>query len=79
MRLPVIIINDCWEYIIELIELELEVLEKRKPEDSSLTMTKTIKEEVDLQEAILRERKKTALIVKGIPENGKDRKKSNLY
>ena len=32
-------------------------------------MTKTIKEEV--QEAIQRERKKTALIV-GIPENGKD-------
>ena len=34
-------------------------------------MTKTIKEEV--QEAIQRERKKTALIVRGIPENGKDR------
>ena len=35
-------------------------------------MTKTIKIK-EVQEAILRERKKTALIVKGIPENGKDR------
>ena len=34
-------------------------------------MTNTIKEEV--QEAIQRERRKTALIVRGIPENGKDR------
>ena len=53
------------------LERRVGVLEKRKPEDSSLTMTKTIKEEV--QEAIQRERKKTALIVRGIPENGKDR------
>ena len=44
---------------------------ERKTEDSSLTMTKTIKEEV--QEAMLRERNKTALIVRGVPENGKDR------
>ena len=34
-------------------------------------MTITIKEEV--QEVMLRERKKTALIVRGIPENGMDR------
>ena len=55
----------------DALERSVEVLEKRKPEDSSLTMTKTIKEEV--QDAIQRERKKTALIVRGIPENGNDR------
>ena len=56
------------------LERRVEVLEKRKPEDSYLTMTKTIKEEDLVQEAIQRERKKkTALIVRGIPENGKDR------
>ena len=57
----------------DALERRVEVLEKRKPEDSYLTMTKTIKEEVLVQEAIQRERKKTALIVRGIPENGKDR------
>ena len=52
------------------LERRVEVLEKRKPDDSSPTMTNTIKEEV--QEAIQRERRKTALIVRGIHENGKD-------
>ena len=54
----------------DALERRVEVLEKRKPEDSSLTMTKTIKEEV--QEAIQPERKKSVLIVRGIPENGND-------
>ena len=56
----------------DALERRVEVLE-RKTEDSSLslTMVETIKEEV--QEAILRERKKTALIVRGVPDNGKDR------
>ena len=53
------------------LERRVEVLEKAKPEDSSPTTTNAIKEEV--QEAIQRERRKMALIVRGIPENGKDR------
>ncbi len=40
-------------------------------------MVETIKEEV--QAAMPRERKKTALIVRGVPENGKDGKQSNIY
>ena len=51
------------------LERRVEVLEERKTQGSSLT--KTIKEEV--QEAMLRERKKTAIIVRGIPNNGKNR------
>ena len=47
----------------DALERRVEVLEKRKTEDSSLSMTETIKEEV--QEVMLRERKKTALIVRG--------------
>ena len=55
----------------DALERRVEVLEERKHEDSSLSMMETIKEEV--QEAMLRERKKTALIVRGVPEKGKDR------
>ena len=55
----------------DALERRVEVLEERNTEDSSLSMMDTIKEEV--QEAMLRERKKTALIVRGVPENGKDR------
>ena len=54
----------------DALERRVEVLEERKTEDSSLSMMDTIKEEV--QEAMLRERKKTALIVRGVPEKGKD-------
>ena len=55
----------------DALERMVEVLEERNTEDSSLSMMETIKEEV--QEAMLRERKKTALIVRGVPEKGKDR------
>ena len=54
----------------DALERRVEVLEERKTEDSSMSMMDTIKEEV--QEAMLRERKKTALIVRGVPEKGKD-------
>ena len=54
----------------DALERRVEVLEERKTEDSSLSMMDTIKEEV--QEAMLRERKKTALIVRGVPEKVKD-------
>ena len=55
----------------DALERRVEVLEEKKTEDSSLSMMETIKEE--MQEAMLRERNKTALIVRGVPEKGKDR------
>ena len=55
----------------DALERRVVVLEERKTEASSLSMMDTIKEEV--QEAMLRERKKTALIVRGVPEKGTDR------
>ena len=55
----------------DALERRVEVLEERNTEDSSLSMMDTIKEEV--QEAMLMERKKTALIVRGVPAKGKDR------